>query len=110
MNFSGQEQSDENERALIAAISALLGGNQRLLDYLFDASRTRLRKRAGILKEDSWRFSASEPLLIRAALDFWSGSGHVQLWEMLEEWDEEHWRNFIRGIGIRIDLNTAGEG
>jgi hypothetical protein len=109
MTFSWPNAKSE-ERRLLNAITILLGNDQRLLGFLLDPNSPRLRKRAGILKEDSWNLSPSDQLLVRAALDLWSGSGHLQLWEMIEEWDEENWENFYRAIRLRLALNEKSAG
>jgi hypothetical protein len=59
------------------------------MDFLFDTERPRLRRRAGVLKEDAWCFDNSEQILIRTGLELWSGSGHVFVWELLETLDDE---------------------
>lgn len=87
-----------NESVIRQCISLLLDYDQRLIDFIFERERPRLRKRAGILIEDSWAFSHGEQLLIRAALDLWSGSGHLQLWEMLETWDDSTWAHFVGAV------------
>ncbi len=97
MNFTWPNAKTE-ERKLLDAIVILLGNDPRLLAFLLDPESPRLRKRAGILKEDSWKFSHGDQLLIHAALDLWSGSGHLQLWEMIEAWEGANWENFIRAI------------
>jgi len=97
MNFTWPNAS-ASEKRLFEAIRILVGDDPRLLEYLFDPIRPRLRRRAGILKEDAWNFSDGEQLLIRAALDFWSGSGHLPLWEMVENWESTNWIHFINAI------------
>ena len=109
MNFTRQERSEENEPRLLDAIATLFGDDQRLIDYVLDSNRRRLRRRAGILKEDAWRFSEEDQLRIRAALDIWSGSGHLQLWEILEKWGEEDWIPFLRAIRIWLQIQSEQE-
>jgi hypothetical protein len=97
MSFSWPNAS-VREIVIRQCISLLLDYDQRLIDFIFDPARPRIRKRAAILIEDAWAFSHGEQLLIRAALDLWSGSGHLQLWEMLETWDDASWARFVRAI------------
>jgi len=87
-----------DELRLLKIISILVDQDDRLLSLLFEPTAPKLRKRAGILKEDTWKLSDGEALLVRAALDIWSGSGHVQLWELIETWDEDNWSRFIKAI------------
>ena len=94
MNFTWKSAS-KTELQLYKSIALLLNDNESLLRFLFDPQEPKLRKRAGILKEDSWDLEEEEQLLIRAALDLWSGSGHLALWECLERWDRSSWIQFI---------------
>jgi hypothetical protein len=98
-----------NQILLYQCISLLLGYDKRLLEFVFDPEKPRIRKRAGILRDDAVFFSDEEQLLIRAALDFWSGSGHLALWEMLESWDCKTWNRFIRALDEyqRLELEEA---
>jgi len=100
--------ADEKSLSFLRAISVLLNHNQALLDFLFDRENPRLRKRAGILRDDAWRFSEREQLLIRVVLDLWSGSGHVQLWEMTEAWGKVDWTLFSVAISELHPRNTSG--
>ena len=103
MNISWKDAQDV-ERKLFETISLLLGDNANLLQFLFDPTRPKIRKRPGLLRDDSWVLNHGEQLLVRAALDFWSGAGHLQLWEMLETWDTPTWTNFIRAVSRLKDL------
>jgi hypothetical protein len=104
------KDASANEVLLHRCISHLLGYDKRLIDFVFDSERPRIRKRAGILREDSYFFSDGEQLLIRAALDFWSGGGQLALWEMLETWDGPAWARFIQAVSMfrRLELSDAG--
>jgi hypothetical protein len=62
------EEENRGVKPIFEAIRALLDGNEKLLDYIFDPGGSRLRDRAGILKEDAWSFEEHEQLLIRVAL------------------------------------------
>ncbi len=95
----GEEENRGTQRSY-NAVCVLLGHNERLLEFIFEPGDKRLRQRAGILKEDFWNFEEHEQLLIRVALDLWSGSGHVQLWEMTEAWDRNDWQRFQAAIEL----------
>lgn len=92
------KNASPNDIRLYECISLLLGYDNRLVEFVFDPERPRIRKRAGILREDAFFFSHGEQLLIRAALDFWSGGGHLALWEMLETWDSATWSQFMHAV------------
>lgn len=92
--------ADKKSHDLFNAISVLVGADEKLIEFLFDPIRPRLRKRAGILRDDSWSFTEEEQLALRVALDLWSGSGHVQLWELIEAWSGEHWQRFSMAMSV----------
>jgi hypothetical protein len=92
------ELANRGDKSLREVIFRLLDSDEHLVDFLFDQGTPRLRKRAGILKEDAWCFSDGEQILIRAALEFWSGSGHVYLWELLEGLDNENLKRVLKAI------------
>lgn len=98
-----------DEILLYQCISLLLGYDRRLIDFVFDRHRPKIRKRAGVLREDAHIFSDVEQILIRAALDFWSGGGHLALWEMLEGWDHMTWERFGKAVSEfrRLELKAA---
>lgn len=108
MSFKWKNAS-VNEILLYQCISLLLGYDKRLVEFVFDPEKPKIRKRAGILREDAFCFSHGEQLLIRAALDFWSGSGQLALWEMLETWDSGTWGRFIRAVAEyrRLELDEG---
>jgi len=100
------KDASADELRLLEIISKLLDHNEQLLGFIFEATQPKLRKRAGVLKEDSWKFNNDEALLVRVALDFWSGSGHVQLWELIETWHADDWRRFTQ---IVMELGHLGK-
>lgn len=94
------------EQKLFQAISILLGHDKNLIAFLFHPTEPKIKKRAGVLRDDAWVFSDQEALAIRAALELWSGSGHVNLWELIENWDDRNWLNFILAICELKDLRA----
>ena len=90
--------ANRDERRLFESISILTDNEHSLLEFLFDPKTPRLRKRPGILRDDSWNLQPGEMLLVRAALDIWSGSGHLAFLECLETWDKNDWINFVKAI------------
>lgn len=103
------QSATKQEQKLLEGISILTAHREDLLRFLLDPLKPRLRQRPGILRDESWCFSHGEVLVIQAALDLWSGGGHLQIWECIEIWDNENWLRFLAAIGtIRgLDLQTA---
>ena len=99
MKINWQNASNQ-EQKLFEGISILTDHRRDLLEFLFDPKTPRLRKRAGIIREDSWLFSDGDRLIIQAALDFWSGAGHLALWECIEIWDNEEWTHFLAAVTV----------
>lgn len=98
---------EAGERRILRSIFLLVGSDPRFLEFLFCADEPRIRKRAGVLRDEAWIFSHAEQLAVRTALDIWCGGGHVQLWELIETWDSEQWARFIRAIGELKDLPSG---
>lgn len=97
MNFAWKD-ADPSAKQLFQAIATIFERDERLMSFFFEKERPRMRMRAGLLREEAWRLSEEEQLLIRVALDIWSGSGHVQIWELLEEWDQAQWETFAAAM------------
>lgn len=87
------------EEKIIESITFLFNRDSNLLSYFFDPkNKGKIRKRAGILKDDALFFKEPDQLRIRSALDIWSGSGHTYLFELLEYWSRRDWIYFIEAI------------
>jgi hypothetical protein len=97
----------DGDKRLVRSIFLLVGSEPKFLEFLFDPKEPRIRRRAGILRDEARVFSEAEQLVVRAALDLWCGSGHVQLWELIEAWDAEQWARFIRAIGELKNLPSG---
>ena len=96
------------EARLVRSIFLLVGSEAKFLEFLFDPQEPKIRKRAGILRDEAReQFSEPEQLVVRAALDLWCGSGHVQLWELVENWEPEQWARFIRAVGELKNLPSG---
>jgi hypothetical protein len=82
-----------DERRLLKAISLVLGKHPKLLIFMFEAERPRLRRSPEVLVEESRAFSRNEGLLVRVGLDLWSGSGNALVWEVIEclDYDEHYY-------------------
>ena len=61
MIFSWKDASADELR-LLKIISKLLNHNDQLINFIFEATLPKLRKRAGVLKEDRWKFGNDEAL------------------------------------------------
>lgn len=103
------KNASKQELLLLDGISVLTDHRRELLEFLLDPAQPRLRKRPGILRDDSWQFEDDEILVIQAALDLFSGAGHLAFWECLETWDVKNWIRFFVAVATvkNIDLRMA---
>jgi len=74
-----------SQREKKALISRLLGSDPRITGFLFESpEESVLRDRPERLLQDIWELESEDRVLVRAALDIWSGSGQVFLAELLD--------------------------
>ena len=99
------------ERRLLRGIQTLAAENEPLPTLILDPKSARLRERPGIIRDDCWHLSHGEMLVVQAALDIWSGNGHLPLWECLETWDRKNWIQFLAAMCIvnEVDIHAVGE-
>lgn len=80
-----------------------------MLTFFFDPIDTNeLRERPDYLLNDSWEFGSEKQILIRAALDIWSSSGNLFLWELLDRLSKENTEKVILALENykRIETNS----
>lgn len=82
----------------ISSIGTLLGHQEYFLYFIFSHKRPELRLSPTDLIDEMNGFSHGEQVLLRVALDMWSGSGEVHLWEILKVLDDKNFISFIRAI------------
>lgn len=80
-------------------ISRLFGFDQRMTAFFFDPiDSDQLRERPEQILYDSWEFGSEKQILIRAALDIWSSSGNLFLWELLDGLSQESTEKVISAL------------
>lgn len=92
------QMASKMERRQLEIIGHLFCRHLYLLDFLFDPKIPRLRLEPDGLLEQSSVMSAGEDLLVRVALDLWSGSGDAHVWELVEILDEENFLYVLRAL------------
>ncbi len=80
------------------AITRVFKNHPNLIEFFFDAKKPRIRRCADELLAYADVFSSGEKLLIKIALDMWSGSGNAKIWELLEVLDVNNFENVIEAI------------
>jgi hypothetical protein len=88
----------ESDGRLLSIIGHLCSRHLYLLDFLFDPDEPKLRRSACELLEEAAVMSSGEDLLVRVALDLWSGSGNAHVWELFEILDEGNFINVLRAL------------
>jgi hypothetical protein len=68
------------------------------LHGFFEEKRARMSLAPDEMIERTADFSSGEVVLIKVALDIWSGSGNARVWELLETLDKQTFMNVVSGL------------
>ncbi len=93
----------------IQIIHLLLGGDERLLQFLFHHKLSRLRCPVGELLNEARGLSRGDYLIVQTAIDLWSGDGGVRLSDLLDVWDDEIFLNFLIALAYKRELVEVRE-
>jgi hypothetical protein len=99
-----QSLSDQQKKAII---SLLFAGDPNMTGFLFEPAALVLRDRPPHLLMQAWEFSHERQVLIRAALDMWSGLGNTYLNEILHYVSDRNFSNLIAAIQSYRDLGKS---
>lgn len=72
--------------------------HQYLLRGFFEERQPRISLAPEEMIQQSAGFSDGEIVLIKIALDIWSGSGNACVWELLEVLDKGNFLNVLKGM------------
>lgn len=86
------------ERRMQEALNLIFSKHPRFLEFLFDGDKPRLRDEPDALLAEAGVFSTGEKILIRIALDLWSGQGRVSLWDIVERLDLRNYEHVLAGL------------
>lgn len=104
----GWISASEEELTRSWAINILLSlDDHRDLGPFFATDRIELCQSPGVLRDQSQVLETKDQCTIRAALYIWSGSGHLYLFEMLEQWESEEWARFIKAICVVKGIHSS---
>lgn len=92
------ENVGRHQKKMMEALNIIFKGHDKLVKFLFEDGRPRLRQEAELLLKAASGFSSGERLLIRVAIDLWNGEAGVRLWELLERLDEENFEQVFKGL------------
>ena len=96
------------ERRMMGSLNLIMHDHSKLLEFLFEPERPRLRQEPEILLSEASGFSRGEQILVRVALDLWCGAGSVQLWQMIERVDDETYFNTLSGLRHLSEIPDDG--
>ena len=88
------------------AIDMIFRSNPGLKTYMFGQDKFRLRAEPEDIIENASGLSSGQQILLRIALDLWSGSGKTDLYDLLTTLDEENFINFLEALLIMRGLKT----
>ena len=86
------------EQNLISSIQILFRHDEKLLSFLFQHQKHRLRLPPKALLREARALSADEQILIRVALDLWSESGDTLLPVLIYTLEHENIVAYVRAI------------
>lgn len=100
-------QATKVDRRLFEAITIVFRKHLYLMAFFFDPEEPRLRRLPEELLEESECFSSGEDLLVRVALDLWSGSENANSWELIKILDEQNLANVVEAL---LEIGTKFNG
>jgi hypothetical protein len=89
------------------AISLVFHNHPELLEFFFEKDQPRIRFVAEDMRREAAGFSDGQQILIRVALDMWSGSGNAKIWQVLEGLDDANFSNCLRALGFLRGISSA---
>jgi hypothetical protein len=87
-----------HERKMMETMNIIFNGHEKLLNFLFEHNRPKLRQEASLLLQAACGFSSGEQLLIRVGIDLWNGEADVKLWELVERLDENNFEQIFKAL------------
>jgi len=94
------KSSRDYDRRVYAGICKVFRNHEYLIESLFKKSQAKLSQRPDLIIAKSAAYSDGEILLIKVALDMWSGSGDAFVWQILETLDRRTFINVIDGLSF----------
>ncbi len=99
------EQASAGDLLRGEVISLILLDHPQLEEFLFHPSEARLRETPDQILKLSKSFSSGEQVLLRVALDIWSGTGDAKVSHLLRVLDEQSLVNVLNGLRFLVDRN-----
>lgn len=100
------EEASSGECLRGEAISLILLDLPHLEGFLFHPTEARLRASPEVILRLSKSYSSGEQVLIRVALDVWSGQGGARVSDLIDRLDPSNLRNVLNGLRFLIDQSS----
>ena len=95
MKPNGKEIENRTVRSVLCVFSM----HQYLVDFFFEKpNKVKIRFRPDEMRWRIQDMSSGEQVLVRVALDIWSGSGDAKIWELLEILDEGNFGAVLKAL------------
>ena len=91
-------EATRTERRQYRIICLIFSNHPKLLEFFFDPEKPRVRFEPMDMLKGAGCFSSGEQVLIRVALDVWSGSGNAKIWQLLEKLDHDNFSNVLKAL------------
>jgi len=88
------------DQRVYAGICKVFRNHEHLLEVLFEKAQARLCSSPDRMIAKIENYPDGEIVLIKVALDMWSGSGNVFVWQILETLDRSTFTNVIEGLSF----------
>jgi hypothetical protein len=86
-------RTEQRQYQLIASI---FFKHPKLLEFFFQKRSAQMQFSPENMLKEMRCFSSGEQVLIRVAMDVWSGSGNAKVWQLLEKLDHENFSNVLK--------------
>lgn len=93
------KKTNENNE-IYKIISLVLGHNVNLINLVLNKNKTRLRDQPEVILEKNLFLSSGEIVLLKVAIDLWSGTSFSSLYDLIYTLDRRNFENIMHAIRI----------
>ena len=102
--------ANRHETRMMESLNLIFHKHPKLLEFLFEQDKAKLRDEPAVLLFEAGVFSTGEKILIRIGIDLWNGAGHVHLWDVIERLDFRNYSNVLLGLQYLRQNEDEDEG
>lgn len=101
------QTATKTDHQLYFVIKIIFRNHPKLLEFFFEAEEPRICGEPMEIRKLALCFSSGEELLVRVALDVWSGSGNAKIWQLVETLDSENFSNVLEALSFLNSFSRA---